>query len=98
MENQKADNMLNLAWDATPSERERSLNLNTGYNQIERTWDVIIKYNGDISLLLRNFESKNIKIVPPPIPIPLNIPDKPPIKICNISFLQFYKTNNILYA
>lgn len=59
MENQKADNMLNLAWDATPSERERSLNLNTGYNQIERTWDVIIKYNGDISLLLRNFESKN---------------------------------------
>ena len=64
MENQKADNMLNLAWDATPSERERSLNLNTGYNQIERTWDVIIKYNGDISLLLRNFESKNIKIVP----------------------------------
>ena len=64
MENQKADNMLNLAWEATPSERERSLNLNTGYNQIERTWDVIIKYNGDISLLLRNFESKNIKIVP----------------------------------
>ncbi len=64
MENQKADNMLNLAWDATPSERERSLNLNTGYNQIGRTWDVIIKYNGDISLLLRNFESKNIKIVP----------------------------------
>ena len=59
MENQKADNMLNLAWEATPSERERSLNLNTGYNQIERTWDVIIKYNGDISLLLRNFESKN---------------------------------------
>ena len=64
MENQKADNMLNLAWDATPSERERSLNLNTGYNQIERTWDVIIKYNGDISVLLRNFVSKNIKIVP----------------------------------
>ena len=59
MENQKADNMLNLAWDATPSERERSLNLNTGYNQIERTWDVIIKYNGDISLLLRNLDSLN---------------------------------------
>ena len=59
MENQKADNMLNLAWDATESERERSLNLNTGYNQIERTWDVIIKYNGDISLLLSNFDSKN---------------------------------------
>ena len=59
LENQKADNMLNLAWDATESERERSLNLNTGYNQIERTWDVIIKYNGDISLLLRNFDSKN---------------------------------------
>lgn len=60
MENQKADNMLNLAWNATLSERERSLNLNTGYNQIERTWDVIIKYNGDISL----FKDMDIQIVP----------------------------------
>ena len=41
------------------SERERSLNLNNGYNKIERTWDVIIKYNGDISLLLRNLDSLN---------------------------------------
>lgn len=45
MENQKAENLLNLALDATQEEREKSLNLQVGYEPEERTWELIIKYD-----------------------------------------------------
>lgn len=48
MQNQKAENLLNLALDATPEERERSLELEVGYNPIEREWDLIVKYTGSL--------------------------------------------------
>ena len=38
MENAKLENMLNLALDATQREREKSLTLDVGYDQEERTW------------------------------------------------------------
>lgn len=48
MEDQKLENLLNLALSATPEEREKSLNLNVGYNPEEKTWVVIVKHSGDI--------------------------------------------------
>lgn len=48
MADQKAENLLNLALDATPTEREKSLELDVGYNPIEREWDLIIKYSGSL--------------------------------------------------
>ena len=48
MTSQKADNLLNLALDATEEERERSLELDVGYNPVDRQWDLIIKYSGDL--------------------------------------------------
>lgn len=48
MTSQKAENLLNLALDATPSEREKSLELDVGYNPIDRAWDLIIKYSGNL--------------------------------------------------
>lgn len=49
MESQKAENLLNLALDATEAEREKSLELDVGYNPIDREWDLIIKYSGDLA-------------------------------------------------
>ncbi len=48
MQNQKLENLLNLALEATPEEREKSQNLNVGYNPQERTWELIVKYSGDL--------------------------------------------------
>ncbi len=48
MQNQKIENMLNLALDATEEEREKSLELDVGYDPIEREWDLIVKYSGDL--------------------------------------------------
>ena len=46
MSDQKVDNLLNLSMDATPKEREKSENLNVGYDPETRRWDVIVKYSG----------------------------------------------------
>ena len=43
--------MLNLALDADPGERERSLNLDVGFNREEKTWEVIVKHSGSLLYL-----------------------------------------------
>lgn len=48
MTNQNVENLLNLALDASEEEREKSLNLDVGFNPIERDWEVIVKYSGSL--------------------------------------------------
>lgn len=48
MADQKLENVLNLAIDATEEERDKSLELNVGYNPIDREWDLIVKYSGSL--------------------------------------------------
>lgn len=52
MDNQKAENLLNLAMDATPEEREKSPALSVGFNREEKKWELIVKYNGDLKVIL----------------------------------------------
>ncbi len=47
-DNQKIENLLNLALEVTEGTREKSLNLNVGYESGGR-WELIVKYNGDLS-------------------------------------------------
>jgi len=51
VDNSKIENMLNLALDATPGERARSLNLDVGFDGEENTWELIVKYSGSLSRL-----------------------------------------------
>ena len=53
MEDQKLENLLNLALDSTESERLRSDNLNVGYDTLTKTWEVIIKYTGNLEEVRR---------------------------------------------
>lgn len=48
MDNEKIENLLNLSLDATMEERDKSQELNVGYNQETKTWELIVKYHGDI--------------------------------------------------
>ncbi len=51
MANQKLEDQLSLAL-ATPARmRERSGNLDTGYASAENTWELIVKYNGNLDRL-----------------------------------------------
>lgn len=47
----KRENLLNLALDATPEEREKSLELGVGYEPLEQTWEVIVKHSGSLDAL-----------------------------------------------
>lgn len=51
MPNQKLENQLNLALEATPEELEKSGDLNVGYNPSERTWQLIVKHSESIDAL-----------------------------------------------
>lgn len=55
MDSSKRENLLNLALDATPEEREKSLELDVGYSPEDQTWDVIVKYSGSLAALVRHF-------------------------------------------
>ena len=48
MNDQKLENLLNLALDSTQSERMRSANLGIGYDMTDNTWEVMIKYTENL--------------------------------------------------
>jgi len=49
MPDQKLENILNLALDATDEEREKSQQLEVGYDPEEQEWELIIKYAGNLN-------------------------------------------------
>ena len=59
MPDQKLENLLNLALDVPEEEREKSMDLDVGYNREANTWDLIVKYSGDI----RSLVEENVRIV-----------------------------------
>lgn len=46
---QKRENLLNLSLSVSEEERMRSESLETGFDREERTWELIVKYFGDLS-------------------------------------------------
>ena len=59
MKDQKLENLLNLSLSATEEERQKSGVLNIGYEAENRTWDLIVKYSGD----LMQYASERVQIV-----------------------------------
>ncbi|EET59622.1 peptidase, S8/S53 family [Marvinbryantia formatexigens DSM 14469] len=55
---QKIENLLNLALDTTPEEREKSLTLNVGFDTQDQQWDLIVKYSGS----LQKFREQGIRV------------------------------------
>lgn len=51
MQNQKLENLLNLSLSVSEEEREKSSQLSGGFLQGSRKWELIVKYNGDLSRL-----------------------------------------------
>ena len=49
MPSQKLENILNLSLESTQSQRQRSDVLKVGYDASDSTWELIVKYSGDLS-------------------------------------------------
>ena len=56
MDNQKIENQLNLAIEATSQERAKSMDLDVGFNRETATWEVIVKFYGTEEELRAVFE------------------------------------------
>lgn len=56
MDNQKIENQLNLAIEATPQERAKSMDLDVGFDSENDTWEVIVKFYGTEEELREVFE------------------------------------------
>ena len=54
MANQKLETLLNLALETPEVERQKSEQLGVGFSEEDRTWELIVKYNGDIGKLRSN--------------------------------------------
>lgn len=54
---QKLENLLNLALDADQGERERSEELNVGYDKEENVWELIVKYSGTLEAVRQTARS-----------------------------------------
>lgn len=55
MYNEKIDNLLNLSMNSSQEERQRSEVLDVGFDSGSRTWEVIVKFAGELSELKRKF-------------------------------------------
>lgn len=49
--NQKIDNELNLALNINKNELQKTPGLSAGYNPEKDTWEIIVKYNGDLTMV-----------------------------------------------
>lgn len=54
MTSQKLENLLNLALETEESERMESMQLNVGFLEDSRKWELIVKYNGNIDRFRSN--------------------------------------------
>lgn len=54
---QKLENLLNLALDANQGERERSEELDVGYDKEENVWELIVKYSGTLEAVRQTARS-----------------------------------------
>ena len=54
---QKLENLLNLALDADQGERERSEELDVGYDKEENVWELIVKYSGTLEAVRQTARS-----------------------------------------
>lgn len=56
--NQKLENLLQLALQTSEETRERTEDLNIGFDERARTWEVIVKYHGSLDIL----ETLNVQV------------------------------------
>ena len=58
MDDQKIENLLNLALDATEEERRKSGTLEVGYEPVTKTWELIVKYHGEAEEIIEQLEGQ----------------------------------------
>ena len=56
MADQKIENLLELSLDVDENTREKSENLQVGYDRENKKWEVILRYTGDVEILKSQYD------------------------------------------
>ncbi|ROR28305.1 subtilase family protein [Mobilisporobacter senegalensis] len=63
MDSGKVSNDLNLALDVSPQVRERSTDLFVGYIEEENSWELIVRYSGDLSRIREEMQIQITELI-----------------------------------
>lgn len=59
----KIDNQLNVALDVGEVERERTMDLDVGFDSENQTWELIVKYSGNLDRIREELESSVVELM-----------------------------------
>ena len=57
---EKVENLLNLSLEVSQDTRERSLALDTGFDEAEQTWEIIVRFFGDEEAIRAQFPGRSM--------------------------------------
>lgn len=63
MNSEKIDNQLNLALDVSEQQRDKTIDLNVGYNEQEKTWELIVKYSGSLARIEEELDAIVVELL-----------------------------------
>lgn len=63
MDSQKVDNQLNIALDVGEETREKTIDLDVGFNEETKTWELIVKYSGNLQRIREELEISIVELV-----------------------------------
>ncbi len=63
MDSQKVDNQLNIALDVGEGTRERTIDLDVGFNEENQTWELIVKYSGNLQRVREELEISVVELM-----------------------------------
>ncbi len=98
MENEKIENVLNLALGATQQEREKSAILDVGYVREVQKWEVIVKHTGNLDPIREKYPSVGILELLNSYAIMLIPEDQVDAVAGQVEILYMEKPKNLFFA
>ena len=98
MENEKIENLLNLAMGVTEEEREKSMILDVGFLNREKKWEVIVKHTGDLSGIREKFPQVGILELLNSYAIMIIPEDQVEAVASDVQILYMEKPKNMFFA
>ncbi len=63
MNNEKIDNQLKLALDSSVEQRRKTADLNIGYDVLENTWELIVRYTGSLEDIQQELDMQVVSLL-----------------------------------
>lgn len=97
MKDQKAENLLNLALSVPEEERKRTEELNVGFDEEKKTWELIVTYSGNLrGILEMQFPEVQIRELLGGFAI-LTVPESQVEAVINIEEIEYAEKPKRLY-